>query len=180
MNKLKSFLQRIYRLTLSYQKQEELVWSDLKKNHTEADWTFGVYEKDKYIETNFNISVETAEVFYHMIYDSRLHCRVKILRDFSSNLTTDIFILASHFNNILVNGVVKINVNKQFVEYHEKIDLLIPLLYKGEIYAQINRHHQTTEDIYSAFQRLVNENEAPAIIMADMFRANKKNNENKE
>ena len=80
MSKLKSFLQRIYRLTVSYQKQEEIVWSDLKKYHTEADWPFGVYEKDKYVETTFEISDGTGEVFYHMIYDSRFHCRVKILR----------------------------------------------------------------------------------------------------
>ena len=57
--------------------------------------------------------------------------------------------------------------NEQFIEYDEKIDLLIPLLFKGEIHAQIKRHHQTTKDIYSAFQRLVNENETPAIIMAN-------------
>jgi hypothetical protein len=34
------------------------------------------------------------------------------------------------------------------------------------------RHHNTSKDIYSAFQRLVIEQEAPAIIIADLLKDN--------
>jgi hypothetical protein len=180
MNKFIFYLQRVYRLTLSYKKQEETVWNELKKLHSNAEWKSGVYEKEKYIETVFEISNEKNSLFYYMIYDGCFHCRVKILEDFSSDLTSDLFILASHFNNLLNNGVVVINVNSQFVEYHQKSDLLIPLLYNGEIHGQLIRHYKTSKNIYSAFQRLVVEQEAPAIIIADLLKENKNSDENKE
>lgn len=170
MNRLKFYLRRIYRLSVNFQKREEIVWSDLKKLHADAGWNSGIYEKEKFIKTVFEISNEQGAVFYYMIYDGYFHCRVKILEDFPVDLTTDLFILAAHFNNLLNNGVVIINVDNQFVEYHLKSDLLIPLLYTGEIFNQLNRHCNMAKDIYSAFQRLVNENEAPAIIIADLLK----------
>ena len=47
--------QMFERLSLSFKKQEEIVWSDLKKLHAASDWQSGVYEKEKYIETFFQI-----------------------------------------------------------------------------------------------------------------------------
>ncbi|MBL0310578.1 MAG: hypothetical protein IPP77_13160 [Bacteroidetes bacterium] len=170
MNKIISYLQRIYRLSLSFKKQEEIVWEELKKLHSAAEWKSGVYEKEKYIETIFEISNEKAGTFYYMIYEGSFHCRVKIVEGFPNDLTTDLFILSSHFNNLLNNGVVVINVNSQYVEYHQKRDLRIPLLYSEEIYRQLDRHFNTSKDIYSAFQRLVIEQEAPAIIIADLLK----------
>ncbi len=180
MNKIKFYLKRIYRLTLSFKKQEELVWTELKKLHADAEWQSGVYEKEKYIETIFKISNEQRGAFYYMIYDGSFHCRVKILEDYPTEFTTDLFILAAHFNNLLNNGVVIVNVNSHFVEYHQKRDLLIPLLYNSEIHGQLIRHYNTSKDIYSAFQRLIIEQEAPAIIFADLLKNNEaKDNETK-
>ena len=48
MNKIKFYLKRIYRLSLSFKKQEALVWQELKKLHADTDWKHGVYEKEKY------------------------------------------------------------------------------------------------------------------------------------
>lgn len=180
MQKLKFYLKRIYRLALNFQKQEEIVWSDLKKLHADAEWKSGIYESEKYIKTIFEISEGKAGEFYYMIYDGSYHCRVKILEEFTPDLTTDLFILAAHFNNLLNNGVVIVNVNSQYVEYHQKRDLLIPLLYSSEIYVQLNRHYKTSKDIYKAFQRLVNEQEAPVIIIADLLKENEKSDENAE
>jgi hypothetical protein len=172
MNKIKFYLQRIYRLALSFKKQKELVWKELKKLHADADWKHGVYEKEKYIETIFELGKEQGGAFYYMIYDGCFHCRVKIIEDYPTELTTDLFILAAHFNNLLNNGVVIVNVQNHYVEYHEKRDLLMPLLYTGETYGQLMRHYNTSKDIYSAFQRLIIEQENPVIIIADLLREN--------
>ena len=153
-----------------------MVWIDLKKIHADAEWKSGIYEKEKYIETTFEISNDQACNFYYMIYDGNFHCRVKVLEDYNTELTTDLFILAAHFNNLLNNGVVIVNVNSHYVEYHQKRDLLIPLLYNSEIHGQLVGHYKTSKDIYSAFQRLIIEQEAPAIIIADLL----KNNEAKD
>ena len=155
MNKIKFFLRRIYRLSLSFKKQEALVWRELKKLHTDTDWQHGVYEKEKCIETIFELGKEQGGVFYYMIHEGSFHCRVKILEHYPSELTTDLFILAAHFNNLLNNGVVIVNVHNRYVEYHQKRDLLIPLLYTNETYGQLIRHYNTSKDIYSALKRLI-------------------------
>jgi hypothetical protein len=180
MNKIKFYLQRIYRLALSFKKQEELVWKELKKLHTDADWKHGVYEREKYIETIFEIGKEQGCAFYYMIYDGSFHCRVKILEEYPIELTTDLFILAANFNNLLNNGVVIVNLQSRYVEYHHKRDLLIPLLYTSEIYGQLMQHINTSKDIYAAFQRLIIEHEAPAIIIADLLRDNDANDKETE
>ena len=180
MNKIKFYLQRIYRLALSFKKQEELVWKELKKLHADADWKHGVYEKEKYIETIFELGKEQRGAFYYMIYDGSFHCRVKILDDYPIELTTDLFILAAHFNNLLNNGVVIVNVQSRYVEYHQKRDLLIPMLYTSETYGQLMRHYNTSNDIYAAFQRLIIEQEAPAIIIADLLKENEANDKETE
>lgn len=87
-------------------------------------------------------------------------------------MLTDIFVLAAHFNNLLNIGTVVINVKGGYVEYCQKRELLIPLLYTGDIYQQMVRHYNVTKDIYSAFNRLVEEQEAPAIIIADLLKNN--------
>jgi hypothetical protein len=180
MNKIKYYLQRIYRLALSFKKQEELVWKELKKLHADADLKHGVYEKDKYIETIFELGKEQGGAFYYMIYDGSFHCRVKILEHYPVELTTDLFILAAHFNNLLNNGVVIVNVQSHYVEYHQKRDLLIPLLYTSETYGQLMRHYNTSKVIYAAFQRLIIEQEAPAIIIADLLKENEANDKETE
>ncbi|WP_333696359.1 hypothetical protein [Flavobacterium sp.] len=178
MNKIKIYLIRIYRLLLNYEKQEEVIWKDIKKLHADCGWRSGVYENDKYIETVFEISKETPVVFHYIVGKYSFHCSVKILENYPLDLTTDFFILATHFNNVLSDGVVIVNVNNHYIEYHHKVNLLLPLLYRNEIYSQIIRHYDTARDIYEAFQRLINENESPAIIIADIL--NRNNNQEKK
>jgi hypothetical protein len=170
--KIKYYLKRIYRISLSFEKQEKLVWNDLKKFHAGTDWKSGVFEKEKYVETVFRLDEKRSGIFYYMIYDGRYHCRVKVLENYPEELTTDIFILAAHLNNVLNNGVVVVNVNSQYVEYYQKRDLVIPLLYTDDIYDQLIRHFNISKDIYFAFERLVTEQEAPAIIIADLLKKN--------
>jgi hypothetical protein len=180
INKIKYYLQRCYRLTLSYQKQEEVVWEALKELHADAGWKHGIYEKEKYVETAFEISEGKGGLFYYMIYDRCFHCRVQILEDYPVELTTDLFILASHFNNVLNSGVVIVNPNSQYVEYHQKRELVMTLLYTDQICSQMDRHFLTSKEIYLAFQRLVTEQEEPAIIIADLLKElDAKNDETK-
>lgn len=89
MNKLKHYLKRIYRLSVSSQRKERIVWNDLKILHAVSNWDSGVYEKDQYIETIFQISDEKPEVFYYTVNGGNFHCWVKILEEFSDDLTTD-------------------------------------------------------------------------------------------
>jgi hypothetical protein len=170
MKRLKDYLQRIYRASLSPKKQEELVWGDLKKLHLKAEWRHGVYEQEKYIETRFEVFDGQIEKFAYFIYDSSFFCRYQLAENYPEDLTPDVFLLASHFNNVLNNGVVVVNANDKFVEHRMKNNILVPLLQTEEMYNQIMTHYNISRDVQAAFQRLVEENEAPAIIIADLMR----------
>jgi hypothetical protein len=179
MKRLFKFLQRSYRLLLNLEKQQAIVWKELKKLHSKNEWRHGIYEKEKCVETIFEINEGHICTFYYFISDKSFHCRVKILQNYPIELTSDLFILSTHFNNLLNNGVVTINVDHQFVEYHQKRDLLIPVLYTGEIEMQLISHFHTSKDIFKAFQRLIVEQEAPAIIIADLMKEYNKEDEEK-
>jgi hypothetical protein len=48
-------------------------------------------------------------------------------------------------------------------------DILIPLLYSGEIYDQLLLHHNSSKDLYASFQRLLVDDVEPALIIADLL-----------
>ena len=175
MKNLKIYLRRIYRLSVSNSKQNDLLWKDLKKLFVESDWKYGIYEKEKYIVSGFDLGNDKGTKFIYRIDERYFHCQAFILNEFPIELTTDFFILAAHFNNLLNYGVVRINIENPCVEYHRKIEILIPLLYSGEIYGELVRHCDISKNIYWAFQKLIEENEAPAIIIADLLKKLKDN-----
>lgn len=171
-DKLKFYLQQIYRLSLSSQKQEFLVWNDLKKLQQKAGWKSGIYEKEKTIETYFKIGNDNVGTFDYTLHDGYLYFSIKVLEDFPTELTTDIFVFAAHLNNHLSYGVVIIDIGERNVEYQKKRELLLPLLDPRDLYNQLIQHYEASKDIYLAFKRLVEEQEAPAIIMADLLKDN--------
>ena len=178
MKKIITFFKRIYRISVNFEKQEKLVWKDMLKLHNESDWRSGIYEKERNIESVFTIAPGIPRVFYYQIYNWKYHCRVKILEEFPVELTTDAFILAAHFNNILNRGKVIVNVQLNYVEFHMDYDLSVPLLYPSTLYSELLDHHRLSQDMFAAFDRLISENEAPAIIIADLLKKHNEKNQN--
>jgi hypothetical protein len=159
--RLKYYLLRIIRISYSVKARENFVWKELKKLQSAAKWHHGIYESAQY---------------FYMIYDGKFHCRVKIHDNYPVELTTQLFILASHFNNLLNSGVVVVNVDKRYIEYHLKTDILIPTMYTGEIQEIIVRHFNISKDIFWAFNELIYKNEEPALIIADLLRSKNEDN----
>ncbi len=170
MKKLAHSLQIFFRLLLKVERRKELVWKDLKKLFSEADWKCGIYENDRIIETRFALGENIPGIFHYLIDDEHYHCWVNVLEDYPVEYTTDIFILAAHFNNLLNKGTVVVDPVDQHVIYQLKTDLLVTLMNNEEVYLRLIRHYETSKKIYSAFQRLVNENEDPPIIIADLLK----------
>ena len=177
LQKIVYALRRAYRITIDFRSPEDVFWKDLKRYHSDANYNSGIFEKEKTIETIFGISKDLSAKYYFQVDDGFFYCRVNVLQDFQGELTPDLFILASHFNNLLNNGVVKVNTESRYVEYQVKRDLLVPLLFTAEIHTQTIGHYGISKDVYVAFKRLIEEEESPAIIIADLLRS--KENEKK-
>ncbi len=65
-NRIRFYLNRLYRVSVSFKKQEELVWKDIKKIHQESEWRFGIYERERYVETAFSITDDYHEKYYYI------------------------------------------------------------------------------------------------------------------
>lgn len=177
INNVIYYFEKIYRISTSHKQYEAIVWRDLKKHFKGSEWKYGVFENEMRIESVFEIAHEMGATFHYVLYEGKYHCRVKVLDDFADELTTDCFVLSAHFNNILRDGVVVVNVQSKYVEYHVKNDLIVNLIYPGELHQQLLRHFHTSKEIYWAFNKLINENEEPALIIADLMVKNKMNSE---
>lgn len=170
LQQIRFFLSRIYRLTLNPEKQTSLVWEDMKQIHAHAGWRSGIYETEKFIETAFRIANETPGIYRYWIEEGEIHYYVEVLRNYSDNLTPDVFILASHINNLYRSGKVEIDVESSSVAYRSKSAMLLQLLYRDEHHHDLIAHQLASEDVYWAFRKLATEHEEPALIVADMLK----------
>ena len=172
MKRFLNYLKRVYRFSLNKSKREDLAWKDLKKFFAKFDWKYGIYEKEKYIDSFWSITDadDKGTKFIYLINDNCFYCSANAFDNYPIELTTEIFILAQHFNNVLKNGIVIVDAESRYVEYRRKMDILIPLLNTGVFLEEIIHHQETVIDIHWAFQKLVEENEAPAIIFADFLK----------
>ena len=123
MQTITIFLTRIYRSVLPSSAHEEIVWKDLKNLFDKMQWRFGVFEKEKHIESSFEIDKDISSTFHYMIYNENHHCRTLVANKYPTHLTSNIFILASHFNNLLQNGTVKIKGKNIMIEALEDVDI---------------------------------------------------------
>jgi len=167
---IRESISRAYRLSLSAEKQDELAWNELKLLIQDADLKGGVYEKSKFIEVGLPITDEQFAAYYLQIKNREYDIRVEVISGFNPELNTDVFVLAAHFNNLLPDGQVVVNVQESAVLYMYKCDAIIPLLYRYEAYARFVNHYRFSKDIYWAFNKLTTEYEAPAIIIADLIK----------
>ena len=180
MNKLIVYLRILYRFLLKdiESKQENVVWKELKKFFAEFDWKYGIYEQDKCIEVWFNSQYDKPIRYRYGIYDKCFYSQANVWENFPVELTSDVFILAQHFNNLLSNGIMIVDIESRSVSYFWKNNILFPYLYKAMFGNRIDSHVHTAQEINWAFQKLVEENEAPAIIIADLLK--KKSEEEKQ
>jgi hypothetical protein len=163
-----------YHLLLSNEKKHSIVWEYLKKYHTEERLNSGFFENEKRIESDFKITDDYHARFLYALHQGVLYSRCKIIQDFDPELTTEIFLLATHFNNLLKYGKVIIEPSERTVEFAIDSSMTEYLVYPGALQQVTIMHYETTKDVYWAFQKLINEQEEPAIIIADLIRAKDK------
>ncbi len=175
-NLIKTF-QQLQRLRLSPSKKADKVWNDLKKFFNECDLNVGVHEKERYVQLYFAGENEDRLNFVHYVENEFVISRCTCIDAYPVELTTDIFILATHFNNLLGYGKVFIDVNRKSINYLVKRELIVPLLNPESINTIINSHYYTSNDIYFAYNRLIYEGEAPAIIIADLLKQSNNNSD---
>jgi hypothetical protein len=157
----------LYRV-ITIKKSEKYVWKELIKHHKNSPWRFGQF--DNYIECNFIIDEVQSLKFIYEVQNTGLTFRSFILVDFDEETTTQVMLLASHFNNLLTFGVVQVNLQQHFVEFSYNRDLLVYSLYPGTINNDTITHFDLTKNIFWAFNELANTGDEPVFIFSEFLK----------
>jgi|SRR5690625_2683677 len=157
---------------LPIEKREALVWEELKALFDRMGEPYFVGDIMQYF---IGIKMEMMENTHpvsmnYYIHSKKVWFRSEVVSNFPERMVTDIFILASHLNNQLENGIVKVDVKEKKVIYLLSRTALLGLLYSRELNDQFSTHFFNTRDIWCAFHRLLDEGEEPAVIIGDFLR----------
>lgn len=162
-------LKRMYRLT-KVRNRSEIVWDELIKLHKLLELNYGLYEKEKYLETSFGDNENGVLRFRHSVDNDRLLLSALILPEFEVDCINDVMILASHFNNLLTHGIVSINIENRYVEYQYSGDLLRYMLYPIEIYNDIQWHYSMAEECFQTYTEMINTRDEPVFAFAEFMK----------
>ena len=176
---IKHTFSRLFRLN-NLRNTQKTLWSDLKKyfehaNKTGANYKYGIFESEKYITTHYSIDKSNNTRQYRYILELENHRLVSLVfisEAYDEAKTTDVFILASHLNNILREGIVCVNPDICTILFEHRINELVPFLFPGEIHTQVVRHYNHSLDIIWAFDQLLLHNQDPVFIAAELLKRN--------
>ncbi len=178
MQNMKFKSKQVYRL-FQIKKRADIVWKDLIELHKREKFHFGQYDSDKHIVSTFTADESNTPIdFHYFVSENSLDLRVSIVKDFDIDKTTDLLILASHFNGLLTFGMVKVNLKSNYVEFYYSSHLLTYLLYPELIHEDIVQHYRITLDCFWAFNQLIESGDDPVFIFSELL--NKIDNKNKE
>lgn len=172
--RLTATIRKIYRV-LHVEKRSEIVWLELIKFHKEEKWNFGQFDKEKYIQTVFNVEDNLGIKFTYQVRNDKLEFQSLILSSFDKERTSDVLILASHFNGLLNFGKVCVSTKYNYVELSYSGDLLTYMLFPGEIKSDHRVHYNITKDCYWAFTNLIQTGEDPVFIISELLRRKEEN-----
>jgi hypothetical protein len=159
---------------------KEYVWSELLNLHRNRNWRFGVYETELYVESTFTLSENKDELYRYLLYGDELHFDVVVTNTFPPEVTTDLFVLAAHFNNLLTFGKVIVNTQNRNVVFTYQNEVSLYALYPEKIEQHLSRHYHISKDVHWAFEKFLEEREEPAIIIGDLMNIQKNRGEKSE
>jgi hypothetical protein len=148
---------------------EEIVWKLLKKELKIVPFKHEVKESEKTVYTKFHLDPNILGNFWYMMYSDRLYFRAAIIPNYPVEQTTNIFILAQHFNNQLNHGSVVVDVPLNYIEFRTTYHFPEIIFTENAIQKHINHHYKISCDIFWAFNKMLAENEEPAYIIAELI-----------
>lgn len=166
--KIKYTWKQFYRI-LNVKNRSEFVWKDLVKYNLEKGWRFGQYQSEKRIENTFHVGENNSIEFDYTVTDNKLEFSALILKSFEEDKTSDILVLASHFNSLSSFGVVKVSIKYNCVRFNYAGDLLTYMLYNGEIDTDHITHYGLTKDCVWSFYRLLETGEDPVFVFSELL-----------
>jgi hypothetical protein len=159
---------------------KEYVWGELLNLHRNRNWRFGIYETENYVESTFTLAENKDGLYRYLLYGDELHFDVVVTNTFPIEVTTDLFVLAAHFNNLLTFGKVIVNTQIRNVVFTYQNEVSLYAHYPEKIEQHLGRHYHISKDVHWAFEKFLQEREEPAIIIGDLMNIQKNRGEKSE
>lgn len=154
--------------------RSEIVWDELIKLHKQENWHFGQYDNEKCIRTSFVDENNNSLEFHYQMNEERLVFSAVIVFGFDEDNTNNVMVLSSHLNSLLNSGIVRVDIANNYVEFVYSGNLLVYMLYPGEIHRDLKRHFQISRDCYWAYSHLFNSGDDPVFVIAELLKMNEK------
>lgn len=167
--KIKTTIRSIYRLVNS-SKTADYVWVELTNYYKNSGLKYGQYDYRKQVICDFIFNESRTVKFEFNVETSTLSYSSIILPSFDEERTNAILILASHFNNLLNFGIVKVCLKYNYISFEYSRDVLIYSLYPGEIDFDTRKHFGITKDIIWAFDSLLETGDDPVFIFSELLK----------
>lgn len=162
-------IKKCYRVNLNQEKRKKLLWKDLIKLHKNENWNYTIHDNTWCMESLIQNNKNQINRYFYSIYKDKFYSQVKVIYDFPEDLTTNLFILATHINNILNEGIIHINIENKYIEYSKSENIIVPLIHQQALKNQIILHYSASQKIQWAFEELINRNEEPVLIFAELM-----------
>ncbi len=163
------FLKNSYRMRNRMNNAEKFVWEELLNLNRKNHWSHSVFETDKQIETLFAINKAKTKTFIYAVFKDQLLFKVVLVENFPIENTTDLFILATHYNNNYQHGRVVIDVKERRVEFISLDALEIYSLLPEKISSDLSLHYYISKDVFWGFNKYLETKDEPALIFADFL-----------
>ncbi len=159
---------QIYRL-FTINNCVEHVWNDMLRFFKTNGFRFGQYENEKVVDIHFETKLSGSLMFKCNITDDKLIFRGLILSAFDIDRTSDVLVLAAHFNAILKHGRVSASTEGNFVEFIYEGNLLTYLISPDKIEHDFEVHFNITTDCIWAFKSMIQSGDNPVFVISQLL-----------
>jgi hypothetical protein len=177
--KTKSTFQKWYRL-LNVKKSILFIWKELFSIRIKTGWIFGPFDTDRPIECCFTYDKEKAIHFYYNLTPNRLNFTGVVLSSFKKEHTNDLLVLASHFNSFSNLGVVKVNLENNYVEMEYDGETFNYSIFPGEIDSDMTAHYEMVRDCFWSYDNLLETGEDPKFVISELMKRREENSKKRK
>jgi len=166
-------VKKVYRL-LRAKKSSDFVWNDLKQTMEKEKFHNGVFESNKCIELQFNNNDKSIGTYFISIYEesNTITGVTNIVDSYDVDRTIDLFVMASHFNSKLNNGVVTINTESLNISFVVTGDLFSHSIYPEKSLKLVEYLYHISSDLRWAFNRLLTTDLDPVFVFSELLDRN--------
>jgi hypothetical protein len=147
----------------------DAVWNQLIALFDENKWNYTRNDRKKHLLLSFNVADGHVHMFRFDFEGPFLRMYTLVLDQFEESQSTDVMILASHFNTWMRYGKMSANISQGLVEIRHELMLAEVILNPHCIRFFMDQQANLFMDSHEAFSKMLETGEDPVFIIAEIL-----------